>query len=147
MRDEKLHPHVARSTSPSQNVQNTPTPEHFWKLRCRKSARRCGTKNMSKSKCTKHFSFAALFRHLNFKKWSERCAFSFFTCKCAPRQTGVQLFISHLARWLRARRFSEPRYFSTLRSHKSLEKKHKECRDFPTFSRTCIFFLLTLSLL
>ena len=68
MRDEKLHPHVARSTSPSQNVQNTPTPEHFWKLRCRKSARRCGTKNMSKSKCTKHFSFAALFRNWDVKK-------------------------------------------------------------------------------
>ena len=28
--------------------------EHFWKLRCRKSARRCGAKHISKSKCTKH---------------------------------------------------------------------------------------------
>ena len=27
---------------------------NFWKLRCRKSARRCGAKHMSKSKCTKH---------------------------------------------------------------------------------------------
>ena len=27
---------VAQSTFPSQNVQNTPGPEHFWKLRCRK---------------------------------------------------------------------------------------------------------------
>ena len=27
---------------------------HFWKLRCRKSARRCGAKHISKSKCTKH---------------------------------------------------------------------------------------------
>ena len=26
----------------------------FWKLRCRKSARRCGAKCVSKSKCTKH---------------------------------------------------------------------------------------------
>ena len=39
MRDEKLHAVVARSTFRSQNVQNTPTSEHFWKLRCRKSAR------------------------------------------------------------------------------------------------------------
>ena len=44
MRDEKLHAVVARSTFPSQNVQDTPTPDHFWKLRCRKSARRCGAK-------------------------------------------------------------------------------------------------------
>ena len=36
MRDEKLHAVVARSTFRSQNVQNTPFSEHFWKLRCRK---------------------------------------------------------------------------------------------------------------
>ena len=53
-RDEKLHAVVARSTFPSQNVQNTWCSEHFWKLRCRKSARRCGAKHISKSKCTKH---------------------------------------------------------------------------------------------
>ena len=45
---------MARSTFPSQNVQNTPGSDHFWKLRCRKSARRCGAKHISKSKCTKH---------------------------------------------------------------------------------------------
>ena len=54
MRDEKVHAVVARSTFPSQNVQNTPTPDHFRKLRCRKSARGCSAKHMSKSKCTKH---------------------------------------------------------------------------------------------
>ena len=60
MRDEKLHAVVARSTFPSQNVQNTPAPDHFWKLRCRKSARRCGAKHISKSKCTKHTSSGPL---------------------------------------------------------------------------------------
>ena len=54
MRDEKLHAAVARSTYWSQNVQNTAASDHFWKLRCRKSARRCGAKHISKSKCTKH---------------------------------------------------------------------------------------------
>ena len=34
MRDEKVHAVVARSTFPSQNVQNTPLSDHFWKLRC-----------------------------------------------------------------------------------------------------------------
>ena len=56
MRDEKLHAVVARSTFASQNVQNTWVLEHFWKLGCRKSARRCGAKHISKSKCTKHRS-------------------------------------------------------------------------------------------
>ena len=53
-RDEKLTAVVARSTFRSQNVQNTPFSDHFWKLRCRKSARRCGAKHVSKSKCTRH---------------------------------------------------------------------------------------------
>ena len=60
MRDEKLHAVVARSTFRSQNVQSTPGPDHFWQLRCRKSARRCGAKHISKSKCTKHTRFGPL---------------------------------------------------------------------------------------
>ena len=50
MRDAKLHAVVARSTFPSQNVKNATCSDHFWKLRCRKSARRCGAKHISKSK-------------------------------------------------------------------------------------------------
>ena len=56
---------VAPSTFPSQNVQSTPTLDHFWKLRCRKSARRCGAKRISKSKCTKHTILRPL--------WKLRC--------------------------------------------------------------------------
>ena len=84
----------------------------------------------------------ALFRHLNFQKWTEAgvfCTFSLrnvlrattactfstsqlpkvvrewcvlciLTWKCAAGHNGVQLFISHLASWLRARRFSEPTF-------------------------------------
>ena len=51
---------MARSTFPSQNVQNTPFSDHFWKLRCRKSARRSGAKHILKSKCTKHTSSGPL---------------------------------------------------------------------------------------
>ena len=51
---EKVHAVVARSTFRSENVQNTRGSDHFWKLRCRKSARRCGAKHISQSKCTKH---------------------------------------------------------------------------------------------
>ena len=57
MRDEKLHAVVAL---PSQNVQNRPGSDHFWKLRCRKSARCCGAKHISKSKCLKHYMFVPL---------------------------------------------------------------------------------------
>ena len=57
---EKVHAVVAQSTFPSQNVQNTIRSDHFWKLRCRKIARCCGAKHISKWQCTKHHMFAPL---------------------------------------------------------------------------------------
>ena len=60
---------MARSTFRSQNVQNTPCTDHFWKLRCRKSARRCGAKHISKSKCTKHTMYGPLLE----VKMSKKC--------------------------------------------------------------------------
>ena len=113
----------------------------------------------------------ALFRHLNLQKWSEAlvfltswlrnvlrattaCTFStsqfpkvvrsmvcFVHSKCASRHNGLQFFISHLARWLRTRRFSEPTFRP---SGATNHWKNTVNRDFPTFSRICIF-LLTLS--
>ena len=160
--------------------------------------------------CFVHFHFEmcfapqqrALFRHLNFQKWSEAavfctfwlrnvlrattactfstsqlpkvvrtwCALYILTCKCASRHNGVyffdistsksaprprcfvhfdlqmcfapqrrgNFFISHLASWLRTRRFT---------GATNHWKNTQAFRDFPTFSRICIFFLLTLSLL
>ena len=84
---EKVHAVVARSTFWSQNAQNTPVSDHFWKLRCRKSARRCGAKHVSKSKCTKHHMLAPLLDvQMSFRvagardcapcqKWAKRVAF------------------------------------------------------------------------
>ena len=111
----------------------------------------------------------ALFQHLNFQKCSEPVTFWHFwlgnvlrattagtfstsqlptalrtwgalcilTWKCASRHNGVQFFISHishLASWLRTRRFSEPTF-------RPYHRKITVFRDFPTFSRTWIFFL------
>ena len=66
------------------------------------------------------------------------------TWKCASRHNGVQFFITHLASWLRTRRFSEPTFRP---SGATNHWKNTVNRDFPTFSRICIVFLLTLSLL
>ena len=38
------------------------------------------------------------------------CVLYIFAWKCASCHNGVQIFISHLSRWLRARRFSEPTF-------------------------------------
>ena len=115
----------------------------------------------------------ALFRHLNLQKWSEPlvfltfwlpnvlrattactfstsqrpkvvrewCVLNILTCKCASRHNGVQFFISHLASWLRTRRFSEPTFRP---SGAPNHWKNTVFRFFHTFSRICIFFLLTL---
>ena len=59
------------------------------------------------------------------------CVLYILTWKCASRHNGVQFFISPLASWLRARRFSEP----TVRpSGASNHWKNTVFRDFPTFS-------------
>ena len=65
---EKVHAVVAWSTFRSQHVQNTSVPVHFWKLRCRKSARRCGAKHTSKSKWSKHLSVGPLLEVEMWKK-------------------------------------------------------------------------------
>ena len=54
------------------------------------------------------------------------------TWKCASRHNGVQFFISHLASWLRTRRFSEPTFRP---SGAPNHWKNTVFRDFPTFSR------------
>ena len=83
----------------------------------------------------------ALFRHLNFQKCSStRCFVHFDLQMCfAPQRRAI--FISHLASWLRTRRFSEPTFGP---SGATNHWKNTVFRDFPTFSRICIFFLLTL---
>ena len=72
MRDEKLHAAVARSTFLSQNVQNTSAPDNFWKLRCQKSACRCGAKHICKWKA-KNTSRSDHFWKLRCRKSARRC--------------------------------------------------------------------------
>ena len=86
-----------------------------------------------------HFSTSQLEKVV--RSW---CVLYILACKCASRHNGVQFFISHLASWLRTRRFSEPTFRP---SGATNHWKNTVFRDFPTFSRICVFFLLTLSLL
>ena len=72
------------------------------------------------------------------------CVLYILTWKCASRHNGVHFFISHLASWVRTRRFSEPTFRP---SGATNHWKNTVNRDFPTFSRICIFFLLIFSLL
>ena len=67
---EKVHAVVARSTFPSENIQNTSASDRFWKLQCRKSARLCGAKHISKLKCTKHTILGPLLEVEMSKKWT-----------------------------------------------------------------------------
>ena len=69
---------------------------------------------------------------------------SILTWKCASRHNRVHFFMSHLASWLRTRRFSEPTFRP---SGASNHWKNTLNRDFPIFSRIYLFFLLIFSLL
>ena len=100
--------------------------------------------------CFAHFDFEmcflpqrrALFRHLNFQKWSEgELFFSFFTCKCASHHNGVQFFSLI---WPHG---SAPAALASLLFDPPATNHWKNTvfGDFPTFSRW-IFFLLRLSL-
>ena len=86
-----------------------------------------------------HFSTSQLPKVV--RRWG---ALYLFTSKSASRHNGVQLFISHLPRCVRTRRFSEPTFQP---SGATKPRKNTVFRNFPTFSRTCIFFLLMFSLL
>ena len=57
---EKVHAVVARSTFRSQNVPNTPAPDHFWKLRCGKvhavvARSTFRSRNVQNTTCSRHF--------------------------------------------------------------------------------------------
>ena len=92
MRDEKLHAVVARSTFPSQDVQSTPCSDHFWKLRCRKSARCCGTKHIPKSKCTKHTRVRAILEVVMSNKCTPLWRETHFHVKMCKTQQGRSIF-------------------------------------------------------
>ena len=108
-----------------------------------KVARACGGDNILTSKCALRHNGVHIFDISTSKSGPELVCFVHFDLEmCLAPQ--LQFFISHLARWLRTRRFSEPTFRP---SGASNHWKNTVFRGFPTFSRTCIFFLLSLSLL
>ena len=86
-RDEKLHAVVARNTFRSEHVQNTSFSDHFWQLRCRKSARAKATlgsrdvekvhavvaRNTFPSQYVKNTRGADLFWRFRCRKSARRC--------------------------------------------------------------------------
>ena len=96
MRHEKVHAVMARRTFPSQNGPSTRGADHFWKLRCRKSARRCGAKYILKSKCTKHTMVGTTFGSCDVEKvhavvartWSDH--FWKLRCRKSARRCGAK---------------------------------------------------------
>ena len=124
--------HLSRSSS---NVPRLPT---FWN--CRKTFTVCSCVARCRIPCACHTEHASTSQN-GPSMW---CFFYLLTSKCASRQNGAQISISHPARWLRTSRFSEPTF---LPCGGATHWKNTMCRDFSTFSRTCNFFLLTLCLL
>ena len=87
MRDDKLHAPVARSTLGSEKGKSTSRPEHFWQLRCRESARCCGAKHVSKSKCRKHCTFGPFLEVEMSKKCTPFCGAKHISKSKRAKQT------------------------------------------------------------
>ena len=113
---------MARSTFPSQNVQNTSASDHFWKLRCRKSARRCGAKHISKSKCTKHTMVGPLLEVEMSKKCTPLWREAHFQVKMLCRTNAVVARSTFPSQNVKNTRGSD--HFWRFRCRKSVEKVH-----------------------
>ena len=173
---QKWREHVVFCTFWLQNVLRATTACTFSTSQLPKVVREWCVLYILTSKCASRHNGVHFFDISTSKKWSEHgvfcafwlrnvlrattaCTFSTFqlpkvvrewcvlyslTLKSALRRNGMQFVISYIARWLRTRRFSEPTFRP---SGATNHWKNTVFRDFPTFSRICIFFLLTLSLL
>ena len=120
---EKVHAVVARSTFRSEHVQNASCSDHFWKLRCRKSARRCGAKHISTSKGKNEGYGALLDVQMSFcvegardcapcQKWAKRGGFVAFQKNDCRRGT----FEEDLQRWVfRGRRSTRDMFIRDVR--------------------------------
>ena len=86
----------------------------------------------------------ALFQHLNFQKWSEPFSFLHILLPNVLRATTACNFSSLISPDVSAPAASEPTFQP---SGATKPRKNTVFRDFPTFSRTCICFLLIFSLL
>ena len=128
---EKVHAVVARSTFPSQNVQNTRGADHFWQLRCRKSARRCGAKHISKSKCSKwvrttfgswdvekvHAVVArSTFRSQNVQNTRGSDQFWRLSCRKSARHCGAK----HISKWKCSKHWGSDHFWRFRRRFASL---------------------------
>ena len=69
------------------SVKKMPRPVDFWRLRCRKSAPRCGAKHISKSKCTNHHTFGPLLEVEMSKKCMPLWREAHFQAKCTNHRT------------------------------------------------------------
>ena len=70
---EKVHAVVARSRFWSQNVQNTPAPDHLWKLRCRKKCTPLWREAHFEVKSVKNWRSRTTFGGSDVEKVSKKC--------------------------------------------------------------------------
>ena len=90
---------------------------------------------------------ACTFSTSQLPKVVRECVLCILTSKCASRHNGGQFFISRLASWLRARRFSEPTFRPSNHSVSRLSYLFAHLRLLSSDSFSSLIFSLLLSLL
>ena len=118
---------------------------HFFNISISRSGARASVFNILTSKCASRHNGVHFVDVSTSQSAPTLVCFAHFDFETCFAPQCVQFLISHLARWLRTRRFSEP---TTFRSSRATNHwKNTVNRDFSTSSCTCVFFILTLSLL
>ena len=109
-----------------------------------KVVRGCGVLYILTWKCASRHNGVHFFNISTSKSGPRLRCFVHFDLEMCFAPHGVHFFMSHLASWLRTRRFSEPTFRP---SGATNHLKNTVNRDFAIFSRIYLFFLLILSLL
>ena len=99
-----------------------------------KVVRGCSVLYILTSKCASRHNGVHFFDISTSKSGPLLSVLSILTWKCASRHNGVHFFMSHLASWLRTRRFSEPTFRPSGATNHWINTVN---RDFPIFSFFC----------
>ena len=127
---QKWREHVVLCTFSLRNVLRATTACTFSTSQLPKVVRTWCVLYILTWKCASRHNGVHFFDIATSKVVRQWCVLYILTSKCASRHSGVQFFISHVASWLRTRRFSEPTFRP---SGATNHWKNTVFRDFPTF--------------
>ena len=104
-----------------QKARSTPASEHFWKLRYRKSGRRCGAKHISDVKKHKAHQLRSTFWSWDIEKVDAAAALGTFRCQKAQSTPASEHFWK--LRYRKSGHRCEAKHISDVKKHKAHQRR------------------------